>query len=159
MCTARSIRSTGRAVAMALLLPVLGCGDPLSPADVTGTYVLQRVADRPLPTELFRNDDVIVRVFADTIRLRADGSASIASVTESESMFDGSILQSSPAEEGRFYFRVVGGRVEITYICPPNASCVDGPHLLARRDGDGLLVETRSSVVPPRFYARIANAR
>ncbi|HEX3159773.1 MAG TPA: hypothetical protein VHQ45_14735, partial [Gemmatimonadaceae bacterium] len=75
MHAARSIRSTGRAVALALLLPVLGCGDPLSPADVSGTYVLQRVADRPLPTELFRNADVVVRVFADTIRLRADGTA------------------------------------------------------------------------------------
>jgi hypothetical protein len=159
MHAARSIRSTGRAVALALLLPVLGCGDPLSPADVSGTYVLQRVADRPLPTELFRNADVVVRVFADTIRLRADGTASIASVTEVESIFDGSIFPSSPEEEGRFYFRVVGGRIEITYICPPNASCVDGPQLFARRDGDGLLVETWSSLVPPRFYTRVASAR
>ena len=159
MHAARSIRSTGRAVAMALLLPVLGCGDPLSPADVTGTYVLQRVADRPLPTELFRNADVVVRVFADTIRLRADGTASIASVTEAESIFDGSIIESSPEGEGQIYFRVVGGRIEITFICPSNASCTRGPHLFARRDGDRLLVETPSSLVPPRSYTRVGNAR
>ena len=159
MRAARSVRSARRAAAIGLLLPILGCGSPLSPTDVAGTYVLQRIATDPLPAELFRNEDVAVRVIADTIRLRADGTASTAGATELEWLHDGAAPRERSSSESAAHFRIVDGHIEVTWICPINANCVEGPHLIARRDGDGLRVEHVYQASGPLFYTRIVDMR
>ena len=159
MRAARTIRSARRAAAIVLLLPIVGCDSPLSPTDLAGTYVLQRIAANPLPAELYRNEDVAVRVIADTIRLRADGTASTAGATELEWLRDGAASREQSSSESAAHFRIVDGRIEITWICPINANCAEGPHLIARRDGDGLRVEHVLGANGPLFYTRIADMR
>ncbi|MFL5618372.1 MAG: hypothetical protein ACJ79A_08265 [Gemmatimonadaceae bacterium] len=57
-------------VAFLLSGATLACGDvnPLGPPTVTGVYALRRVESDALPTVLYSNDLVRVRVLADTLR-------------------------------------------------------------------------------------------
>lgn len=54
---------------------VIGCAQPLSPTDVAGRYVLERVGNDPLPVDWVGPADEPRRLLSSHIDLRADGSA------------------------------------------------------------------------------------
>ena len=133
-------------------LGTAACGDPAGPADVADTYVLRSIAGNALPAVAYTTPGLTSRVLADTLRLRADGTGSATRTA---------VLDPPAADAGVPYtvtsdltYAVVGGRVQVTYACPPNASCVAGPHLVARREGGGLVAERALAERVPQVYAR-----
>ena len=127
------------------LLGVLGCGDTLSPGDVNGMYVLQTVGANPVPALLPTSSNWQHRVVADTLVLRKDGSG--VQVRWSQSFQVGTAEPAPARWEMGLGYRIVGSTIEITMICPPNALCAAGPHMIARRDGDGLRVDAEATVL------------
>jgi hypothetical protein len=144
-----------RGLAASLMFAALACQDSLAPTDVAGTYVLQSVATEPLPAEIYRNDYVTIRVIADTLRLRPDGTGTMSGVQVAEPRQEGMAPATPAWWTGQLRFRIVEGDVEVTMICPPDANCVPGPHLTARRLDSGLRVDYALGGRVPRVYARI----
>jgi hypothetical protein len=116
----------------------LACSSPAGPGDAPGIFVLTQVQQDPLPTVLSENEYFAVRVFSDTIRLREDGTGSISGVRESVPLQGGSSAGPIHIANG-LHYRVVDGRIEIEFDCPPLATCIAGPHLIADRQGDHLV--------------------
>jgi len=50
---------------------------------------------------------------------------------------------------------VRGSRIEITFICPPNADCIAGPHLVGEQIDSGLALGPPASSRPASTYKRI----
>lgn len=154
--TARPIAGRGRSIrgliAVAVgLLATAACGDPLEPGDVAGNYVLDAVAGEPLPAVLLENPHYRFRVHADELRLNVDGSGHRVTTGIGERLD----MEGDPEAttwDRELVFRVVGGRVEIEYVCPINASCTPPPHLIARRVAGGLRVESTQAERDPLWY-------
>ena len=145
-----------RAALLAIVL-LAGCGEPLGPEDVAGTYVLRSIAGEPLPAVSLASGDGTFRIVADTLRLRADGTGRRLTTAEIE-------LAVAPAgEDGQevvrgeraLRFRVVGARVEIEYVCGINEMCVAPPHLSGRRGRGELRIDYALGGRVPLVYARI----
>jgi hypothetical protein len=145
---------------LVLLLSLGGsgaCTNPLAPADVAGTYVLRQVGPDPLPTVLYANSDVIVRVLADTLRLVATGEGTEVGLREVEFRQAGIPPGGPQPVATAFHFRIVGGRIEITFGCPPNGDCAAGPHLILRRTSAGIRADVAPGLRVPLYFARVGD--
>ena len=150
-----------RAPLLAALLAgavALGCGDSLGPDDVAGRYALQAIAGEPLPAVSFTGADVTVRVLAETLVLRADGTgtATVHEEVEELSLPPGT-TRSDRRWERALRFRARDDRLEIEFICGPGELCVRPPHLIARRQGSALLVEYALGERVPQLYRRLTS--
>jgi hypothetical protein len=134
----------------------LACGEPLSPRDVAGVYALQRVAGNSLPTILYANGYVTVRVFAETLSFTPDGRGEDVTVQQNETA-TGGLVTGPERSETAFGFRVVQGRIEIAFDCPPGADCVAPPHIVARPTPNGLEVQYAIGARVPQIFARLAS--
>jgi hypothetical protein len=134
----------------------LGCGEPLSPNDVAGTYVLRRVAGDSLPAVLYTTETWRIRIFADTLHFTSDGRGTIVTVRELEPLTGGPSPGPRRGQNG-FGFRVIGNRIEVDFDCPPNANCTPPPDLVLRRTADGLRADVAQGARTPLMYARVAS--
>jgi hypothetical protein len=102
----------GAGVALAF---ATACGDaePFGPEDVAATYVLRTVRGEPLPAVLVESDIALLRVWADTLRLNADGTGLEISLLE----WTGQFASGPSRSENEFRFEVRDGRLEGVYIC------------------------------------------
>jgi hypothetical protein len=124
-------------VAMVAAL-VLGC-DSTGPGPITrGIYVLQRVAGNPLPAVLQTTDLFNIRVLSDTLLLRSDGTGVISGVREIAPREPGGPAEGPFSIVTPFHSETSRGEIAITFDCPPNALCIEGPHMLARTADGGL---------------------
>ncbi len=138
---------------IALALP-LACGEPLAPGDVVGTYALHNVAGDALPTVLYTNEFLTVRVLADTLRFTLDGRGSINTLRENDPR-----ARDGPTQIDRwqteFSYRVIEDRIEVAFDCPPNASCIKPPHLVLRETSTGLRADFALGARIPLFYRQV----
>ena len=136
----------------------LACGEPLSPRDVAGAYALQRVAGNSLPTIQYANGYVVVRVFAETLSFTPDGRGEDVTVQQNETV-TGGLVTGPERSETAFGFRVVQGRIEIAFDCPPNVGCVAvaAPHIVARPTPNGSEVQYALGARVPQIFARLAS--
>src|SRR5258705_6670210 len=77
-----TIRTVVRSIGLSCIVVLAACGSPFGPNDVAGTYALRRVAGDSLPTVLYENQYVSVRVFADTLRFTADQRGALVTIRE-----------------------------------------------------------------------------
>ncbi|HEX5726559.1 MAG TPA: hypothetical protein VFX98_13880 [Longimicrobiaceae bacterium] len=119
-----------------------GCDSALGvdPAEVAGTYVLEAVAGSPLPAVVMENEDFMSTVLADTFRFSGDGTGR-QSVRTRLRLHATGVTENISFQQQTFGYRIRGARIEITYVCAPNALCLPGPHLIARPTADGLRIE------------------
>ena len=96
------------------LFVLVACDDPLGPRDVAGTYVLRLARGQTLPAVLWETDRTKLRVFADTLRLNADGTGTEIWVLE----VIGQYASESGRSEEQLGFEVRDGRLEGAYLCP-----------------------------------------
>ena len=130
----------GRA-ALGVLVVLGGCRDGVSPAEVTGTYVLEQVGDDPVPAMVFRDGSASVHIIADTLRLRASGRGSFVSVRVIEQPIGGPLPAAATRLQSELTWRISDSRVEMAFVCPANANCAPGPHLIGRRTTIGMVIE------------------
>jgi hypothetical protein len=153
--------STPLATAFAILsVLTLACQESLGPTDAPGTYVLRRVERDPLPTVLYDNEIYAVRVIADTIRLRPDGTGIISGVYEAVPLHEGLPAEGPVYSTTSIRYRAVRDQLEIEYVCPDLANCLPPPHLIARRLPSGLTVRWGPSLFgrSPLLYVSIGAA-
>ena len=150
-----------RAPLLAALLAgtlALGCGDSLGPYDVAGRYALQAIAGEALPAVSFTGAYVTVRVIAETLLLRADGTgtAKVHAEVEELSLPPGA-RRSDQRWERALRFRTTDDRLEIEFVCGPAQLCARPPHLIAQRRGSTLLVEYALGERVPQLYRRLTS--
>lgn len=133
----------------AAILAFASCDSPLSPSQVAGTYVLMPAEGTTLPVVVIDDEWITVSVLADTIRLRGDRSGEHArtQIAELHAAEDPPSVSTWRTE---FHYRIRRGRIEISYICPPNALCTPPPHEIGRFEGDGFVLES----IPEGFVYR-----
>jgi hypothetical protein len=134
---------------------VAGCGGDPTDADVRGVYVLDRVGNQPLPAVVFENSAGSVRIIADTLRLTGDGRGSTTSIQVFERQGSGSTADAPTRYDGQLAYALSGSRIMMDFICGPNALCLAGPHLIARRGAPGLVVEWSITSDEPMYYRRV----
>lgn len=127
-------RRQARVTLLLATLILLACGDPLAPEDVIGTYALGQSSDQ-----------VLMAWGIDTIRLEARGVGTVWGWSDT-----GPVRWSDSIR-----FRVVDSRIEMEFICPPDALCVPPPHLVARRVPGGIRLERTFANAPRLFYFRV----
>jgi hypothetical protein len=153
--TARRIARTITLLCAAI--PV-ACSDSLAPGDVVGTYALRSVAGDALPTLLYTTEFVKIRVFADTLRFTLDGRGSSSTFRESEP-----VKGDGPTEPFRwqqeFSYKLVDDRIEVAFICPPNANCAAPPHIVLRGVSTGLRADFAYGARLPLFYSLVDRGR
>jgi hypothetical protein len=149
-------RST--AVALSMLSTLAACRGSLGPEQMAGTYVLERVGSDPMPAVILREEQALVRVIADTLRLDADGGGSFVSLQRIELANPDAAPRAASRIESALTVRVVDARIEMSFVCPINASCAAGPHLIGRVDRGGLRVEDMLVTGAPRYYRRIEDS-
>lgn len=134
--------SITRLCCVLVALGAAACSDPLGPGDVAGIYALRSAGGQSLPATVTIGSFSFV-ILADTLHLRPDGSGRHARIS-----------QNPGGPPQRFdidlRFETLNGRIEITFMCPPNALCTAGPHLIARREGSGLRADEGSLVLAYR---------
>lgn len=140
-----------------------GCRESTSPPSLTGTYVLDRVDDAPVPAVIFADSRGTVRVIADTLVLGANNRGWFVSVQTIEAQ-GGSGPGAPTRVETRLVYGVVtvpmgttgavASRVALYYECPIGAACAAGPHLVGWREGAWLVVEDRFTTMDARRYYR-----
>ena len=150
-----SVRLTAMLAMLPLAALTLGCHETFGPDDVAGTYVLERVGGAQLPAEVFSDGTGSVRIAADTLRLQTNGRGSIVSERVIVPSGTAPASPTSSRLESALIFRVVDGRIEMDFVCPPNALCAAGPHLTGRRYAGGLLVEAPSLADAPLRYRQL----
>jgi hypothetical protein len=127
-------------LAVISVLLTLGCGGDVGPNSVVSTYVLRQVAGDELPTVLYSNEYGSVHVLSDTIRLETDGTGTISGVRAVEPLQPGLLPEAPTWGTAEIRFRTANHRIEMAYVCPPNANCAPPPHLIAHRRENGLHV-------------------
>jgi hypothetical protein len=130
-----------------LLLPALGsCDNVLDPNDVVGEYVLQGT-----PVVLHPGHGRL-EIRVDTLRLNAGGSATRVSLEAYESEF-GSYVNAFVVA---YRYSIRNGRVELEFLCPPNALCTPPPHIWGSPTSGGLILRHAIDPGVPLLYERTA---
>lgn len=144
----------GRSASVAvLLLAAAACQDPLGPDDFAGVYLLDAVAGDPLPAVLIEHDSFRFHVHSDELILNPDRTGRRLT-TGLADLMDGEGPSQDVRWETELVFRVVGQRIEVEFVCPPNALmlCTPPPHLIGRRTPGGLRVESAQGERVPLSY-------
>lgn len=130
----------------------IGCRDSVSPRAPAGTYALRSIRGEALPAQEFENAFVTSMIVADTLRLRADGTGTQRRIA----IYVGGTASPQHVDATTELHYVVGNdRIEITFVCPPNASCVAGPHVIGTLTLSGFTVSWALGARVPQDFAAI----
>ena len=134
-------------------LAVGACGDPTGPGRFAGSYRLDRYEGVPLPATTYQAGTTSVTILQQSLMLGEEGTGVASSTTR---VVDPDTPQ---GEENTFSqllrFEVRNGMIEITFVCPPDADCIAGPHLVGTRVDGGLALSPPTSSRPASIYRRV----
>ena len=130
------------------------CRDGLSPQDILGHYMLVRVDSASLPAVFDETPTLVRRVISDFFEIDTPTKATEHRTLEVEDLTAGTVAQQFSHSD--YAVRTTGSRIELYYICPPNALCsADIAPLVAERTADGLRI-TGGHQSHTLFYHRVA---
>ncbi|HEX7336041.1 MAG TPA: hypothetical protein VF252_02440 [Gemmatimonadales bacterium] len=146
-----------RLLPCALIALTVACADSVDPGGSAATYVLHRIDQDPLPAEFFSSQGYAYYIFADTIRFLGLDRGTISQVMELRPLRLGLPGEGPMHTTHNFRFTNVGDEVAIEYECPPNAHCIPGPHLVARRVVGGLIARSGPRMLgrAPLVYTQV----
>lgn len=138
---------------LALVVPaVLACESGLLPQpepEAAGTFVLD-VSAGPV---VLQWASVRATLLADTLRFKPDGSLIRSGRThyDYDTFRDTTLHSSFP-----YLHRTEGFRIELEYVCPPNALCSGPPHLWGAISSNALVLHAAEDPRPALRYRRIS---
>lgn len=124
------------------------CGESTEP-EVADAYVLRSVAGDQLPAVFLDGDFATLRILADTLFLKEDGTGYEARLSEMVDKADGSTNRYS--SETNLDYVLANGRIEISYECADMGSCIAPPHLAGAVTITGLVCDVSLGRVPLLF--------
>jgi hypothetical protein len=134
-----------------LALAVLACEPaslPQPEGAIEGIFVLD-VTDGPVVLQYGR---VRATLLEDTFRFKPDGTA----VRSGRTHYDHTTFRDTTLNRSDPYrHHTEGLRVELQYLCPPNALCTPPPHLWGTIVGDELVLHAAEDPRPTLRYRRI----
>lgn len=132
-------------IAALAFLALSGCGD----GNLSGSrYVLDSIGAQSLPAISHQNDFARYVTLSDTIALTSATRGYHAYRFRVEDT-NGNPIETLSAKTDFTYEidvrepPVLNGDIAITYICPPNAGCIAGPHLTGKVEGSILSLRVR----------------
>ena len=137
---------TSRRVGLFIGLAIISCDSPTEVV-LGPTYVMRSIANDPLPAPWAPNDAVSGRILGSSMMISDDGKGLWFATYEGEGG------QTYHQDSGFAYTRD-GNDIAITLTCPPNASCIAGPHLVGRILEDGLRITTSNVIRTPVVFER-----
>lgn len=131
-----------------LLAGVLGC--PADKLDPLGRdfYALESIAGVPLPAPYAQNPDYNGLFVADSMAFREDGTGFSHSVYQPENSVEKYMTDND------FNWTRDGNTIAITFVCPPGADCMAGPHLTGSVDEMTLTITESKVTRQPLVYRR-----
>ena len=146
-------QSIVRSVTAVAVLAISACNDPTGPGRFAGSYRLERYDGVSLPAITYRSGVTSVTILRGSLMLGDEGTGVATSTTR---VVDPNTPQGSETTFSQLLrFEVRDGRIEITFVCPPNADCIAGPHLVGARVDGGLALSPRASSKPASIYRRV----
>ena len=142
-----------RSVIAFALLVVAACDNPTGPADFAGSYRLERYEGMSLPAISYQSGTTSVTVREASLVLGEEGTGVLTTTTRVVDAITPQGEEDTLSQLLRFDVRE--GRMEITFVCPPNADCIAGPHLVGERIDDDLALSPRASSKPASIYRRV----
>ena len=130
-----------------------GCSDSVGPDGFAGRYDLDRYEGQALPAIALETSAGRSIVVAERITLGDNGTGLIERTLRTV-QYQPSIDETFPVRSV-VTFKVVADRIEITYVCPPNADCIAGPHLVGERSGNSLVLAWPPSSKSASVYKRV----
>lgn len=135
------------------------CQDPSGPDPGPGHFVLERRDGRPLPVlvALTATDSVFLE--SEELQLRPERLGTRLQTIRLVPRIGGSARMGRDSFELQ-YRRTAAGRVELTFLCGPNALCSAGPHASGWVTQDGLQLTSGAAeatyrrLSPPEPYER-----
>lgn len=124
------------------------CAESTEP-EVAEAYVLRSVAGEQLPAVFLDGDFATLRILADTLFLKEDGTGYEARLSEMVDKADGSTNRYS--SEANLDYLLANGRIEISYECADMGSCIAPPHLAGAVTITGLVCDVSLGRVPLLF--------
>jgi len=140
-------------ILLALAIPaVLACESGLLPQpqpEVEGTFVLD-VTDGPA---VFQRTSLRIMLLADTLRFKSDGTAVRSGRThyDHDTFRDTTLNTTAP-----YRHHTEGMRIELEYVCPPNALCSGPPHLWGAISGKAAVLHAAEDPRATLRYRRIS---
>jgi hypothetical protein len=125
-----------RLAALALLCSAASACDSATDADPAARYAL--VVNPPV---VIQNESVRIELLQDRLALNEDGSAR-REVTQRYDFVSPAVRDTTETFVETYHYDVNGATIELTALCPPNALCIEGPHLWGRVTADGLELRT-----------------
>jgi hypothetical protein len=142
-----------KAALIATVAFTLACSDGSGPGDLAGRYRLERYEGSPLPAVRFQSSDGTTLVVSEQIVLDEDGEGLRFNTGRT-------VDAAHPQGDDYSYtqaltYQVRNGQIAITFICPPNADCIAGPHLVGERVAGGIALAPPTSSKPASIYKQI----
>ena len=128
-----------------------GCGDGTG-AGALEFYLLERFEGSALPALVFETGGASSTVLEGTVLLVRGGTGQITATRRNVD----AVSPQGRVETSRLNitYEVHGTRIEITYVCPPTADCIAGPHLTGELVGSRLAIGAAVSSKPASIYRR-----
>lgn len=131
-----------------IIAAAMGCSlEDLSPIG-RDFYALESVAGVPLPAPYAPNDAYNGLVIADSIMFREDGTGLRHAVYQEENSTEKYALDDD------LNWTRNGNTIAITFVCPPMASCIAGPHLTGTIEETTLTITDSKVTRHPLVYRR-----
>jgi hypothetical protein len=151
----RWLRRAVQSTAVLLCVVPAGCQVSVGPSGVWGLYGLERVGESSLPAVIYSDEFIVFTILADTLEFEADCRGRRITVQAAEYLQPGGSPGHETRSEAAFTCRSVGGRIEISFVCPPEASCIAPPHMRARQIPGGLQVDVLYAPQGTYYYTRL----
>jgi len=130
-----------------ILAAALGCSKDESPLG-RDFYALQTVAGVPLPAPYAPNASYNGLLVADSIAFREDGTGLRHWVYQDENS------TARHALEEELNWSRDGNSIAITFVCPPTALCIAGPHFAGTIDETTMTITDSKVTRQPLVYQR-----
>ena len=112
--------------------PLAACETVLDPDTFVGSYTLLEGG------AVLRNSVVRASIVTDSLWLNRDGTA--RRVTRERLEYADTTRDTTLVLEAPYEYEVDGTRIELAYVCPPNALCTPPPHLWGEISTRGLVL-------------------
>ena len=135
------------------LLSMAACSDPTGPGRFAGGYRLDRYEGMPLPAITYQSGATSATILQQSLMLGEEGTGVAGWTMRFVDPIAPAGTENTFSQALRFEVR--NGMIEITFVCPPNADCIAGPHLVGGRVDGGLALSPPASSKPASIYRRV----